>query len=387
MNTLLVSRFDKRQMRSTAAAMFGGTWGPGHAMSPRCSRAARPLPRPSRRPTPGRNRRASSCSTRPRRSCGMRRRASPLLIVLDDLHAADTPSILLLRFVASQMADMRVLLVGTYRDVELTPDHPLTAALAEVAREPITRIARAGAACRSMPSTRSSARRADVAPHDHLVAAVWRETNGNPLFVGEAVRLLSAEGRLNDLADLPSLTLVVPAGVRAVIARRVGQPQPGLRRMLGLAAALGPEFSLEVLRRIGDLEGDRATGSHRRSRRGGSAAAGRRRPRAVSVLARSRSRDAVERAVTGSPRRASIGGSPRSSRRSTPRRSTPTSPSSRSTTSRRRGATAEPARMATRTRRAQGDRLRPAGRRSGRAVARLRGGRRASIGWRWRGWT
>ncbi len=183
--------------------------------------------------------------------------ARPLLIVLDDLHAADTPSILLLPFVASQIADMRILLIGTYRDVELMPGHPLTAALTEVAREPITRsLALSGLPVDAVEAfIRSSA---DVAPHDHLVTAVWRETSGNPLFVGEAVRLLSAEGRLNDLADLPSLTLVVPAGVRAVIARRIGNLSPGCGRVLGLGAALGPEFSLDILRRIGDLEVDQA---------------------------------------------------------------------------------------------------------------------------------
>ena len=146
--------------------------------------------------------------------------AHPLLVILDDLHAADTPSILLLRFVASQMADIPMLLVGTYRDVVLTPDHPLTAAVAEVAREPITRsLLLSGLQPDAVEAMiRSST---ESVPHDHLVAAVWRETNGNPLFVGEAVRLLAAEGRLNDVADLPSLTLVVPAGVRAVIARRI----------------------------------------------------------------------------------------------------------------------------------------------------------------------
>ena len=50
----------------------------------------------------------------------------PLLVVLDDLQAADPSSLRLLRFVASQLGDMRVLIIGTYRDVELTPDHPLT---------------------------------------------------------------------------------------------------------------------------------------------------------------------------------------------------------------------------------------------------------------------
>ncbi len=166
-------------------------------------------------------------------------RGRPLLVVLDDLQAADTPSILFLRFLASQLSDMRVLLVGTYRDVELTPEHPLTGAIAEVAREPLTRTLvlsglEAAAVGQFIRST------ANVTPHDHLVAAVWRETSGNPLFVGEAVRLLSAEGRLGEVADLSSLRLVVPAGVRAVIARRIGHLSEATARALGLGAALGP---------------------------------------------------------------------------------------------------------------------------------------------------
>ena len=66
--------------------------------------------------------------------------ARPMLAVVDDLQAADTPSILFLRFLASQLSDMRLLVVGTYRDVALTPDHPLTTALVELTREPATRL-------------------------------------------------------------------------------------------------------------------------------------------------------------------------------------------------------------------------------------------------------
>ena len=67
-------------------------------------------------------------------------RDAPLVVILDDLHAADTPSILLLRFLVSQISDSAILVVGTYRDVELTPDHPLTAAISEMARERATRL-------------------------------------------------------------------------------------------------------------------------------------------------------------------------------------------------------------------------------------------------------
>jgi len=184
-------------------------------------------------------------------------RAQPLLVVLDDLQAADAPSILFLRFLASQLGDMSLLVVGTYRDVELTPEHPLTSAIAEVAREPFTRmLVLAGLEPDAVGQFIELA--AKVTPHGRLVAAVWRETSGNPLFVGEAVRLLSAEGRLNEVADPLSLRVAVPAGVRAVIARRIGHLSEATGRALGLGAVLGPEFSLEVLRRIGDYEADQA---------------------------------------------------------------------------------------------------------------------------------
>src|SRR4051794_9085439 len=125
----------------------------------------------------------------------------PMLIVLDDLHAADTPSILLLRFLASQLGDMAVLVVGTYRDLELTPDHPLTLAVGEMARDRSTRLMMLGGLDSDAVSEYLSAA-TDIRPDGLTVAAVWRETSGNPLFVGEAVRLLKAEGRLHEVGDL-----------------------------------------------------------------------------------------------------------------------------------------------------------------------------------------
>ena len=65
-------------------------------------------------------------------------REEPLVVMLDDLHAADEPSLLLLRFVARQMADSRLLVVCAFRDVDPTLGEPLTAALAELVREPHT---------------------------------------------------------------------------------------------------------------------------------------------------------------------------------------------------------------------------------------------------------
>ena len=175
--------------------------------------------------------------------------AQPTLIVLDDLHAADTSSILLLRFVASQLSEMAMLILGTYRDLELTPGHPLTAAIAEMARERATRLMMLGGLDSDAVSEyiRSTA---DVAPDGLTAAAVWRETNGNPLFVGEAVRLLEAEGRLGDIGDLTSLRLAVPAGIQAVITRRIGLLSTNVGEMLTSAAVVGPEFAIDVVRHI-----------------------------------------------------------------------------------------------------------------------------------------
>jgi hypothetical protein len=179
----------------------------------------------------------------------------PILIVLDDLQAADAASILLLRFLASQLGDMAVLILGTYRDVELTPDHPLTATIDEIVRFPGTRAMTLGGL--AIDGVADYLRgTVDIGRHDPLIAAVWRATGGNPLFVGEAVRLLSAEGRLADVADLPSFRLAVPAGVRAVIARRIGHLSAATASALTVGSVIGPEFDADTLRRVADHDGD-----------------------------------------------------------------------------------------------------------------------------------
>ncbi len=164
-----------------------------------------------------------------------------------------TPSILFLRFLASQLSDMRLLVVGTYRDVALTPDHPLTTALVELTREPTTRLL-------TLPGLDVGSLGAFIdaetgrRPDARAVAAVWRETKGNPLFVREAVRLLSAEGRLDAAAELPSLRIEVPAGVREVIARRIGHlgagGSPGVGAGMQCLARSSASTSCGRLRRM-----------------------------------------------------------------------------------------------------------------------------------------
>ena len=169
--------------------------------------------------------------------------ARPLVLVLDDLHAADEPSLLLLQFVARELGESRLLIVGAYRDVDPTLADPLTTTLTELAREPVTRtLALAGLGeadvARFIELAALGASAAELGP------AVHAETEGNPLFVGEIVRLLAAEGRLDEPATAP---LAIPQSVSEVIGRRLRHLSDECNRLLALASVLGREFDLEAL--------------------------------------------------------------------------------------------------------------------------------------------
>jgi DNA-binding SARP family transcriptional activator len=174
----------------------------------------------------------------------------PLVVVLDDLHAADEPSLLLLRFLAREVADSRVLFVGAYRDVDPTPADPLAETLAELNREAVThRIPLVGldesAIAEYIELT------AGQTPLDQLVSEIQAETEGNPLFVGEFVQLLAAEGVLETRSVLE---LAVPEGVREVIGRRLRHLSAECHQLLTLASVLGREADLAVLEHVSGTE-------------------------------------------------------------------------------------------------------------------------------------
>jgi tetratricopeptide (TPR) repeat protein len=180
-----------------------------------------------------------------------------LVVVLDDLHAADTPSVLFLRFLAGQLGDTSLLLVCTFRDIELTPQHPLTSAIGDLTREPTTRLITLGGLQQQVigPFIASAA---GQAADERLVGTLWRETRGNPLFLGETIRLLLAEGRIGEVSSGRSLHVSVPAGIRETIVQRVARLGSPTIDALRWGAALGPEFSLEVLRRSAGYGADEA---------------------------------------------------------------------------------------------------------------------------------
>jgi DNA-binding SARP family transcriptional activator len=180
-------------------------------------------------------------------------REQTIVLVLDDLHAADEPSLLLLRFLAGELAEIPVVVVGTYREEEAAEDEPVSASLSEVRRLPCRELRLGGLAAEHVATYIELA--TGVTPHPSLVEAIHAETEGNPLFVGEVVRLLAAEGRLSE-APQPGWRLQIPPGLHEVIARRLRRLSKDCRRLLTLASVLGREFSFEALEHVSDATED-----------------------------------------------------------------------------------------------------------------------------------
>lgn len=180
----------------------------------------------------------------------------PIVLVLDDLHWADKPSLLLLQFLARELRGARLLVVGTYRDVGLGRQHPLAQTLAELTREQLShRILLRGLSERDV--ARFIEITAGLKPPQALVAAVFKESEGNPFFVNEIVRLLVTDGRLERHEEVKSWSVTIPQSVREVVGRRLDHLSEECNGVLAVAAVIGREFGLDALEQVSDLAGDR----------------------------------------------------------------------------------------------------------------------------------
>ena len=161
----------------------------------------------------------------------------PLALVLDDLHAADWSSLALLHFVARQLRPMRIVLLGTYRDVEARMDAEASELLSRICREgstlPISRLDR-GAAARFVRG-----RAGDV--EAVVEARILDSAQGNPLFLHEMMNLRDEQGSAAIVAG------EVPHGVREVIRQRLDRLPGEARTLLDLAAVAGDVIDLPLL--------------------------------------------------------------------------------------------------------------------------------------------
>ncbi|TAK73946.1 MAG: hypothetical protein EPO16_11665, partial [Dehalococcoidia bacterium] len=142
---------------------------------------------------------------------------APLVIVLDDLHWADKPTLQLLQHLTRELPRLRVMIVGTYRDTDLSRTHPLSEALGSLNRESgFLRIALKGLTRDEVGAYIQAA--ANVSPPARLVDKIFEETEGNPFFLSEVVNLMTQEGTLSEQS---ANEIVVPDGVKEALGRRL----------------------------------------------------------------------------------------------------------------------------------------------------------------------
>ena len=176
----------------------------------------------------------------------------PLVIVLDDLHWSDEPSLLLLQFLAQEIRSVSALVVGTYRAIDMGWRPKLSQILAEINREPVSqRIMLSGFPKADV--VRFITDKIGDKPPSPLVDAVYHETEGNPFFVTEVVRLLASDGPLEP-TRAATWRIRVPESVRAVIGRRLDRLSHDCHQVLQIASVLGREFSLSLLEQGFELD-------------------------------------------------------------------------------------------------------------------------------------
>ena len=157
----------------------------------------------------------------------------PLLIVLDDVHWADRPSVLMLRHVARSLTDERLMLLVNMRDTE----HAHVDVLYDLLREPVTRDVELGGLSVEAVAVQLGAvtgRAVDLAEAEQVHAL----TGGNPFFVAEVGRVLPAR-RIGGV--------VVTANIHGAIAARLNRLSSGCVEVLRAASLVGREFSAPLV--------------------------------------------------------------------------------------------------------------------------------------------
>ena len=165
----------------------------------------------------------------------------PLVVVVDDLHWADVSSLRLLVFLARQLHDAAVLVIGAYRDVEVAAgDHPARPLLAELAGQAeLIRLTGLTADEIGQLIEKVCGER----PQPPLIQAVHDRTAGNPFFAQQIARLLAAQGAPLDQAPVTG----VPPAVGDVLARRLARLPGPVVDLLAAASVVGRRFPLALV--------------------------------------------------------------------------------------------------------------------------------------------
>jgi class 3 adenylate cyclase/DNA-binding SARP family transcriptional activator/DNA-binding CsgD family transcriptional regulator len=179
----------------------------------------------------------------------------PLVLALEDIHWADTPTLILLRHLARAPTDAWVLVIATFRGTEAEMSPELIDTLAELRRsDGVARIDLTGLTQSEIEAFVSAAVGVTGPELRGLAHTLYELTGGNPFLLSELWRMLTETGMV-EITDgtihvrQPLEEIASPEGVREVVRQRLSRLPPDTRDVLDLAAVAGPEFELETLGR------------------------------------------------------------------------------------------------------------------------------------------
>jgi predicted ATPase len=189
-------------------------------------------------------------------------RRRPLVLFLDDVHWADASTVDLLAYLGSRCADLRLLLVLTYRPTEmLLSQHPFVSVQLDLQRHGLCREVPLGCLGRAeVDSYLDLAFLGHRFPSD-FADLVYAKTEGNPLFLVDLLRYLQDRGVIAGqpggwvLAQaIPDFQRELPDSVRSLIRRKIAQPGEADRQLLAAASVQGHEFDSAVVARVLGLD-------------------------------------------------------------------------------------------------------------------------------------
>jgi tetratricopeptide (TPR) repeat protein len=186
-------------------------------------------------------------------------RVRPQLRILEDLHWADESSLALLIHLADRVAQLPLVIIGTYRSGYSEDNPAWVRTLEELIRRGIRPLKLSGLSKDAIAQMLHDLSQGQ-AP-ESLVSLIFEESQGNPFFVEEVYRHLLEDGKLLDSAgqfrtDLKIEEIDVPENVRLIIGRRLERLDENERRVLAAAAVIGRSFSFQLLTGISRIDVD-----------------------------------------------------------------------------------------------------------------------------------
>jgi class 3 adenylate cyclase/tetratricopeptide (TPR) repeat protein len=185
-------------------------------------------------------------------------RGAPGMLVLDDLHWADASTTQLLGFLAHQLREPGVLILGTYRDTDLAASDPLAALISSLRRDRL--VSQVPLVGLELDDVRGLIEGIGGALPDSALAQRLRdETEGNPFFIGELFVHLADTGAVEHVGGALSLTRSladagIPEGIHDVVSQRLVRLREAADLVLATAAVCGREFEVDVVSRVSGVE-------------------------------------------------------------------------------------------------------------------------------------